>query len=329
MIDIIRTNHLYYKQLIRIYKSDILINITLRQLACFREVARTRSFTDAASRLHTSQSSLSTAVRDLENLIDARLIERTTKHFELTAIGAEFLAAVTQVLDDLQRALADVSSATRLQTGVLTVGASPLLAGSLLADLVGRFRVQYPGLDIRLRDSAANILNLLRTREIELALGTFDEANRDFIIKPLFDDPLVVLAHPSLNLPSPCSWRTLLKLPLISIALSGGVGQLIQKTVWRVTQRDFNPLVQVENWTTVVSLTNSFKAACVIPHYGAQHITAMTPGHELVQLKLVRPEVERPISVAYSSLYHLSPVARAFLALLTSTSWLERVKPRL
>ncbi|NYT83840.1 LysR family transcriptional regulator [Alcaligenaceae bacterium] len=286
---------------------------------CFQEVARARSFTGAAARLHTSQSSLSAAVRDLEEAVGARLIQRTTKRFELTEIGEEFLLSISNVLEDLQRAIESASSVNRLQRGVLTVGATPLLAGSLLADLAGEFNKRHPAIRIRIQDRATESLtNLLRSREIELALGTFDESDKDFIITPLFNDPLVALAHVSLDAPSTCPWTSLLSLPLISITRTSSVGKLIEKTVWELARADYQPIIEVANWTSVVSLTQAFKGVCIVPSYAATRLTAMTP--DLKRLRLVEPEIDRTISVAHSALFELSPAARSFLALLRATA---------
>lgn len=286
---------------------------------CFQEVARARSFTGAAARLHTSQSSLSAAVRDLEEVVGARLIQRTTKRFELTEIGEEFLLSISNVLEDLQRAIESASSVNRLQRGVLTVGATPLLAGSLLADLAGEFNKRHPAIRIRIQDRATESLtNLLRSREIELALGTFDESDKDFIITPLFNDPLVALAHVGLDAPPTCSWTSLLALPLVSITRNSSVGKLIEKTVWELARADYQPIIEVANWTSVVSLTQAFKGVCIVPSYAAARLTAMTS--DLMQLTLVEPEIDRTISVAHSASFELSPAARSFLALLRATA---------
>lgn len=296
------------------------MNVSLRQLIYLRETARARSFTEAAERLHTSQSNLSTAIRDLEVSIGTRLIDRTTKRFELTEIGLDFLFTVERVLDDLQGAVDNVSAAGRLERGVLAIGAPPLLAATLLADSLGVFHDSHPGLDILFQDAATSELTkLLRSRDIELALGTFQETDKDIISKPLFADRLVVLAHPGLAVPSPCPWRALLELPVVSIARSSSVGQLIQRTIWRTTQTNYRPVVEANNWTTVVSLTQTLRAMCVVPQYAAGRVTSVMGGRELTQIELHRPKVERTISVAYLRSRALSPTGRAFLALLART----------
>ncbi|MFA7667704.1 MAG: LysR family transcriptional regulator [Burkholderiaceae bacterium] len=297
------------------------MNISLRQLVSFREVSRARSFTEAAEQLHTTQSNLSTAVRDLESAIGARLIDRTTKRFELTEIGQEFLDAVERVLDDLKRAVDDVSVASRLERGELTLGTTPLLASTFLSELLGRFCQRHPQLGIRLKDRpTSELVSLLRSREIELAIGSFHETDQDIALKPLFVDRLVVLGHPGLDIPSPCPWQVLLRLPVVSIVKNSSVGQLIHKAVWRATQKEYRPMIEAGNWATVVSLTQSLRAACVVPRYAAARMVSTASGRELAQFELAPPRVRRTISVAWLSSRSLSPAGKAFLALLAEDS---------
>src|SRR5690625_3026135 len=99
------------------------MNVTIKQLTYFREVARCGSFTDAANQLHTSQSNLSSSIRVLEELLGVRLINRTTKHFELTESGEAFLDVAERVLDDLENAVQKASALSKLERGVLSIAA--------------------------------------------------------------------------------------------------------------------------------------------------------------------------------------------------------------
>ena len=80
------------------------MNITLRQIQCFLQVATLGSFTRAAEKMRTMQPALSQQVRDLENELGIRLFDRTTRRVELTEGGAEFRNIAAKVLDDLESA---------------------------------------------------------------------------------------------------------------------------------------------------------------------------------------------------------------------------------
>jgi DNA-binding transcriptional LysR family regulator len=287
-----------------------MVKLSIRQLTAVRELARTQNFTEAAARLHTTQSNLSVALREVENLLGARLFERTTKRFGLTSVGADFVPVVERILDDLQAGIDNVLASAQLQKGVLAVGATPQLIATLVSGLIADYRRLHPNIDVRLEDtSTAELTRLLRGRSIEFALGTFPRQETDLAVKPLFEDPLVALAHTSLHLPRVCAWKEIAERQLISIVRSSSVGQLIDSTVWKVTGQTYRPMLEVHYWSTVISLTESLRGICIVPAYAASTAAIGT----LRKIELVEPTVLRWISVAYLNNRDLSPAGQAFL----------------
>lgn len=69
--------------------------ISTRQLRYFVEIAESGSFSAAAERLFVAQSALSRQIKELENLLQTPLFERTARQPRLTAAG-EALSAGTQ-----------------------------------------------------------------------------------------------------------------------------------------------------------------------------------------------------------------------------------------
>ena len=295
------------------------MNITLRQLLYLREIASSRSFTEAANRLHTSQSNLSTAMKGLEDVLGVTLINRSTKHFELTDAGRSFLAVSERVLNDLQAAVESTSAISRLERGTLSLGAPTQHAATFLPAMVGRFHEKYPSIELRLHEvPSRELLNMLRSRDIELAIGTFRNPGNELVIHPIFEDELVVIAHRDLKLEGPCTWRQLSRLPLVSIVKSSSVGQLIEETAWESSQKRYEPILQVESWMSVVAYTESLRTASIVPNQVAQRTQFRMSTDSLEVFPLSRPHVSRTISIAHVAAHSLTPTAQAFIHLLTT-----------
>lgn len=285
--------------------------ISMRHLAAVREVARSQSFTAAAAHLHTTQSNVSIAIRETEEILGARLFERTTKRFSMTSVGAEFVAVVERLLDDLEAGIENAQANSRLQKGVLALGATPLLMSALLSYFIADYKQLYPNVDIRIQDtSSSECLSLLRSRTVEVVMGSFDEDESDLRISPFFRDPLVALVHPSIELTGRCTWKQLLGHPIVSISRKSLVGQLIDQTFLKLTGEHFRPAMEVQYWTTVTALTQRLAGVCIVPSYGAD---AMRGG--LRKVSLGSPRVVREISVAHLAGRELSPAARSFVLL--------------
>ncbi len=244
-----------------------------------------------------------------------------TKRFELTAAGADFVPIVERVLEDLQAGMDEVMASAQLRKGTLGVGATPLLMATLVADLLGKFHAAHPAVDIRLEDaSTADLVRLLRNRRIEIALGTFVEQADDLSITPLYDVPLVALAHASLGLPARCSWRRIMELPQIALVSGSSTSVIIENTVRKAAGQAFQPVTQAHHWSTVVSLTEALRAVCVVPAYAV----SLARGRPLDTIALVDPSVLRTIAVACLKKREVSPAGKAFLSLLAENKPVDR-----
>src|SRR3546814_18976023 len=83
------------------------MNLTLRQLQAFRAVADLGSFSEAAERLHLSQPALSATIRKLEEMLNVRLFDRTTRQIALTPEGAELRRLANRLIDDFEAVSGD------------------------------------------------------------------------------------------------------------------------------------------------------------------------------------------------------------------------------
>src|SRR4051794_769030 len=93
-----------------------------RLLRSFVAVAEELHFGRAAARLHLSQPPLSVHVKRLEADLGVRLFERTNRRVTLTAAGVELLGRARRLLEDADRAVAEVQRVARGETGLVTVG---------------------------------------------------------------------------------------------------------------------------------------------------------------------------------------------------------------
>ena len=107
---------------------EIPINLTLRQLRAFVAVATLRGFTAAGNQLHLSQSALSGLVKELEDGLGVRLLDRNTREVSLTQAGAEFLPLARRVLTDVHDAVAGMSDIKHQRRGIVRVAALELLS---------------------------------------------------------------------------------------------------------------------------------------------------------------------------------------------------------
>src|SRR5947208_2955798 len=123
-------------------------NFDLRDLDAFVAVARTRNFRRAAVEQGVSVSSLSQRLRDLEERLGVRLMNRTTRSVALTEAGELLLSRVAPVLRDVGNALDQVRGLREMASGRLRINAPPPAVDLVLAPMVGPFLGAHPQVDL-------------------------------------------------------------------------------------------------------------------------------------------------------------------------------------
>lgn len=130
-------------------------DVDLRDLEAFAAVARHRSFRRAAAELRVSTSSLSQRVRDMEERLSVRLLNRTTRSVALTEAGERLMQRVGPALRDMAEALAQARDAAAAPAGRLRINAPAPAAQITLAPMIGPFLRRYPAIDLEIVVDAA------------------------------------------------------------------------------------------------------------------------------------------------------------------------------
>src|SRR5260221_12088461 len=101
------------------------MEFTSRQLRAFQLVAQHRSFTRAAEALFITPSGLSVLIRELENQLDFRLFDRTTRQVVLTDYGNELLAVTQRNLQEIDSAMSGIGRTAKGSNQSLSLGTTP------------------------------------------------------------------------------------------------------------------------------------------------------------------------------------------------------------
>lgn len=124
----------------------------LRHLRYFKAVAEALNFSRAAETLRVAQPALSRQVRNLEDELGVRLLDRNRVHVQLTDAGRTFYAHTCKVLAQVDIAVASVQDTTRGVGGRLVISSDWQLSVNLIPESVAEFRRNYPGVEVELID---------------------------------------------------------------------------------------------------------------------------------------------------------------------------------
>ncbi|WP_433556746.1 LysR family transcriptional regulator [Pseudonocardia xinjiangensis] len=195
------------------------MDVELRHLRAFAAVARQRSFTRAAEQLLITQPALTRTVQQLEAALQVRLLDRTSRRFELTEAGQEFLIRAERVLAEMDEALAAVRGQVTVRLGF-----SWLLPDPWAQHAVSMFE-QATGNTVSLV-RCDDPLSCLRQHTIDVALVRGDIAPSPIRVVHLFDEKRVAVCseHSELADREQLAWSDVPKWPLVVNTLSGTTG---------------------------------------------------------------------------------------------------------
>jgi DNA-binding transcriptional LysR family regulator len=125
-------------------------DLDLRDLDAFAAIARAKNFRRAALDQRVSVSSLSQRLRDMEERLGVRLLNRTTRSVALTEAGEMLLSRVAPALSDVRDALDRVRGLGDVPSGRLRINAPPPAVDLVLAPMVAPFLEAYPQIDLEI-----------------------------------------------------------------------------------------------------------------------------------------------------------------------------------
>jgi DNA-binding transcriptional LysR family regulator len=142
----------------------------LRVLRAFVEVVRQGGFTAAAKVIFATQSTVTKAVKQLEDEIGMQLILRVGHTVRLTEAGEVVHRRALAMLGERDHMLSEIAEFKGLRRGTLKIGLPPVGSSILFAPLFARFRRLHPNIDIVLQEQGGDRLKeMVLSSELDLA----------------------------------------------------------------------------------------------------------------------------------------------------------------
>ena len=178
--------------------------MTLEQLRIFIAVAEREHVTLAARDLNLTQSATSAAIAALEARHAIRLFDRIGRRVVLTDPGRMFLAEAKAVLSRAASAEMLLQDIAGLKRGVLRLAASQTVANYWLPPLLARYRVDHPGIELRLTiGNTAEVAALAHAGDIDLGIIEGEIDDPALAIRPVASDRLsAIIAADAPSLPA-------------------------------------------------------------------------------------------------------------------------------
>lgn len=274
--------------------------LTLRQLRFFSVLVEEAQFGRAARRLSITQPALSNAIKQMETLVGAELLTRSTHKLELTPLGAEVLARTDFLVHTIDSALRDIENTVQRGRALVRLGVIPSASARVVA-AVGEFLdgADSPtkrDVDLAWRDAPSTALMAeVRSGQLDMAIVAITEPPGSLTCIDLFRDPLVVVLrrdHTLAKAGGQVAWQDIGQERLALFA-SGSMPALGESARAQFAH-DAEPY-RVSYAETLYALVRGGLALGLMPRL----YTTLLQDPDLAVLPLVKPQIERRVVLAY------------------------------
>jgi len=302
--------------------------VSLDSLKILCDVAQQRSFSRGAEMNNVSQSAVSQTIRQIEDHLGTRLIDRSTRPFKLTAAGEIYWRECREILDRYMALEARVRARQSDTDSRLRVAA---IYSVLLCDMnryVEAFLRYEPKGAVRFRymhpdDVYDSVLN----DEADLGLLSFPRPSRDVAIVPWREEPMTLVCAPN---------HRFARLKTIKLAQLAGEdfvafesGLAIQREIDRFLKErgvSVNPVMAFDNIEFIKRGVETGAGVAILP---AATVRNEFRNGSLATVTVQGLDLKRSLSVVYRVRRPLSPAAQLFIDVLRESSEAEvAVSPR-
>ncbi len=170
----------------------------LNQLLAFQAIVQHGSIRAAAKALQQTQPALTRSMKELEHTMGASLLIRGSFGVTLTDAGRALASRSSLILEELEKVSEEIHVIQQLSQGSVAFGISPILAISILPQVIGEFSHKRPEAQIIIEDAQLPVhIPRLREGKLDFVIGVKSEdvSLSEFIVEPLFTTSFGVIAR--------------------------------------------------------------------------------------------------------------------------------------
>ncbi|MCT4707099.1 LysR family transcriptional regulator [Enterobacteriaceae bacterium H11S18] len=284
------------------------MNYSLRQLKIFVAVAQAGSFSRAGERIGLSQSAVSHSVKELENEVGVKLLDRTTREVILTDAGQQLAGRLERLLEELTSTLLDARSVGHLLSGTVRVAASQTISAHLIPQCIAAASEIYPSIRFVLHDRPQQwVLQSIRRGEVDFGIVIDPIQPGDLDCEAVLSEPFLLLCridHP-LAAESCVPWQALQGENLVLQDYASGSRPLIDDALKR-QGIEANIVQQIGHPATLFPMVEAGIGLSVLPA-----LALPLPEGSLLTVRRLTPVVDRQLMLVRRKNRSLSSAAEA------------------
>ena len=300
--------------------------VSVHQLRLLTAVIEQGGFSRAAESLGLSQPAISHQLKALSTAVGIPVVEVIGRRVQLTQAGQLLYEHAKRILAEFAAAGAALDQLRGLQHGSLRLAGDTTVGIYVLPDLLGAFRHEYPGLDMRLGvDNRQGLYNRLVANEVDFVISgrPWDNPSIPLVVRPFLANELIAVASPRNRLASQ-SRVTLAELatePFIGREPGSGTRETAEETL-RAAGLTVRPVMELASNGAIKRAVAQDLGVSILSRYATG--LEIQIGH-LVELPVVGFPLRRQWHLVFARDKRLGPVEAAFLQFVDDGRWKESI----
>lgn len=166
----------------------------IKQIKYFVEVVRQGGMTQASEHLYIAQSTISKAIKNIENEYDITLFDRSQKQIKLTDIGQTFYDNSLELLALFEKLSLEMNDVVNVQKGHIKIGLSPMMNVQMFTNALNQFHKLYPNVTYEVIEGGGKIVeNLTANDDVDIGITTLPVDHSLFHSVSLYNEELLLV----------------------------------------------------------------------------------------------------------------------------------------
>ncbi|RED43692.1 LysR family transcriptional regulator [Aestuariispira insulae] len=291
------------------------MRVTIRHLRAFVEVAKQGSFTKAAEALNISQPALTVTINQLEEELDTKLLERTTRKVMLTLDGQDFLQIADRLVSEFYGEIGNFNNTISRKQRLLTIGEATSIGPCILPKILESFKQGYPKFNLRLEQASdLEIEQLIKDEKVIFAVSSPWKLDPELQYTQIAEDRFGIVVRNDSRYAGETGAINWAEIERETCIIGGGQGT----SNWghlskeeNIPSKFFTPEIEAAQASTMLMLVEQGTGIAIAP----EAIMQICPYPNLIFRPLVSPNVSRGIHIVSKRHKHFSQEARSLMTL--------------
>lgn len=237
------------------------------QIRSFLAIAKHGSFTRAARALNLSQPALTVQIRQLEDVLNVRVLDRNTRTVQVTRIGKELVPVFERILNELDSVVGGVKKLASKSHGIVRLACLPSFAETILPAAIVKFRGRHPSIQFVLKDGVGRkIVQLVKTDAVDFGIAAGQINDPEMETSVLTQDRIhaIYLAPHPLERERKITAESLINYPLIMMDEDSTVRQVVDRALLNL-RLTVKPAIEATYMSTAVGMARARLGVALLP----------------------------------------------------------------